>query len=96
MTVLTSALMAGTSLVWDKEFGFLKEVLVAPVSPVAPAASVYPVPPVSIERSLKVATPPTAVAVSVPLSRATPVLGSVPIAMVTVFVAVETRVPLAS
>jgi len=32
MTVLTSSLMAGTSLVWDKEFGFLKEVLVAPVS----------------------------------------------------------------
>ena len=32
MTVLTSALMGGTSLVWDKEFGFLKEVLVAPVS----------------------------------------------------------------
>ncbi|MFC1978510.1 ABC transporter permease [Chloroflexota bacterium] len=32
MSVLTSALMGGTSLVWDKEFGFLKEVLVAPVS----------------------------------------------------------------
>ena len=32
MSVLTSSLMGGTSLVWDKEFGFLKEVLVAPVS----------------------------------------------------------------
>lgn len=32
MTVLTSALMAGASLVWDREFGFLKEVLVAPIS----------------------------------------------------------------
>ncbi len=32
MTVLMSALMAGISLVWDREFGFLKEVLVAPIS----------------------------------------------------------------
>lgn len=32
MTVLTTSLMGGASLVWDKEFGFLKEVLVAPVS----------------------------------------------------------------
>jgi ABC-2 type transport system permease protein len=32
MTVLMSSLMAGMSLVWDREFGFLKEVLVAPVS----------------------------------------------------------------
>ncbi|MCX6012062.1 MAG: ABC transporter permease [Chloroflexi bacterium] len=31
MTVLTSSLMSGVSLVWDREFGFLKEVLVAPV-----------------------------------------------------------------
>ena len=32
MTVLMSSLMAGISLVWDREFGFLKEVLVAPIS----------------------------------------------------------------
>jgi len=32
MSVLTSSLMGGTSLVWDREFGFLKEVLVSPVS----------------------------------------------------------------
>jgi len=32
MSVLMSSLMAGVSLVWDREFGFLKEVLVAPVS----------------------------------------------------------------
>jgi len=32
MTVLMSSFMAGMSVVWDREFGFLKEVLVAPVS----------------------------------------------------------------
>ena len=32
MTVLMSSLMAGLSVVWDREFGFLKEVLVAPIS----------------------------------------------------------------
>jgi ABC-2 type transport system permease protein len=32
MNVLMSSFMAGISLVWDREFGFLKEVLVAPVS----------------------------------------------------------------
>jgi len=32
MTVLMSALMSGMSVVWDREFGFLKEVLVAPIS----------------------------------------------------------------
>ena len=32
MTVLMSSFMAGISLVWDREFGFLKEVLVAPIS----------------------------------------------------------------
>ncbi len=32
MTVLMSSFMAGVSVVWDREFGFLKEVLVAPVS----------------------------------------------------------------
>ena len=32
MTVLMSSFMAGMSVVWDREFGFLKEVLVAPIS----------------------------------------------------------------
>ena len=32
MAVLMSSLMSGISIVWDREFGFLKEVLVAPVS----------------------------------------------------------------
>ncbi|MFC2005753.1 ABC transporter permease [Chloroflexota bacterium] len=32
MTVLMSSFMAGVSVVWDREFGFLKEVLVAPIS----------------------------------------------------------------
>jgi len=32
MTVLMSSLMSGLSIVWDREFGFLKEVLVAPLS----------------------------------------------------------------
>jgi ABC-2 type transport system permease protein len=31
MTVLTSSLFAGVSVVWDREFGFLKEILVAPL-----------------------------------------------------------------
>jgi len=31
MGVLTSALMAGVSVVWDREFGFLRELLVAPL-----------------------------------------------------------------
>jgi ABC-2 type transport system permease protein len=31
MTVLTSSLFAGVSVVWDKEFGFLREILVAPI-----------------------------------------------------------------
>ncbi len=35
MTVLMSSFMGGVSVVWDREFGFLKEVLVAPVSRVA-------------------------------------------------------------
>ena len=37
MTVLMSSLMAGLSVVWDREFGFLKEVLVAPISRVSVA-----------------------------------------------------------
>ncbi|MCY4530015.1 MAG: ABC transporter permease, partial [Chloroflexi bacterium] len=32
MTVIMSSLFAGMSVVWDREFGFLKEVLVAPLS----------------------------------------------------------------
>ena len=32
MMVLMGSLMGGISLVWDREFGFLKEVLVAPIS----------------------------------------------------------------
>jgi ABC-2 type transport system permease protein len=32
MTVLMSSAMNGMSLIWDKQFGFLKETLVAPVS----------------------------------------------------------------
>lgn len=32
MTVLMTSLMSGISVVWDREFGFLKEILVAPVS----------------------------------------------------------------
>ena len=32
MTLLFSATMAGASVIWDKEFGFLKEVMVAPVN----------------------------------------------------------------
>ena len=32
MTVLMNSLMSGLSIVWDREFGFLREVLVAPLS----------------------------------------------------------------
>lgn len=32
MTVLMTSVMAGVSIVWDREFGFLKEVLVSPLS----------------------------------------------------------------
>ena len=32
MTLLFAATMSGASVIWDKEFGFLKEVLVAPVN----------------------------------------------------------------
>jgi len=32
MTVFMNSFMAGVSIVWDREFGFLKEVLVAPIS----------------------------------------------------------------
>jgi ABC-2 type transport system permease protein len=31
MTVLMNSLMSGISIVWDREFGFLKEILVSPL-----------------------------------------------------------------
>ena len=37
MTVLMTSFMSGISVVWDREFGFLKEVLVAPISRAAVA-----------------------------------------------------------
>jgi len=37
MTVIMTSFMAGVSVVWDREFGFLKEVLVAPISRAAVA-----------------------------------------------------------
>ena len=37
MSVLMSSFMAGVSVVWDREFGFLKEVLVAPISRISVA-----------------------------------------------------------
>jgi ABC-2 type transport system permease protein len=35
MTVLFTAIFSGMSIVWDREFGFLKEILVAPISRLA-------------------------------------------------------------
>jgi ABC-2 type transport system permease protein len=35
MSVVLSSIFSGVSVIWDKQFGFLKEVLVAPVSRVA-------------------------------------------------------------
>jgi ABC-2 type transport system permease protein len=35
MTLLFSATFAGLSVIWDREFGFLKEIMVAPVSRIA-------------------------------------------------------------
>ncbi len=32
MSIMTTALMSGLGIIWDKQFGFLKETLVAPVS----------------------------------------------------------------
>lgn len=32
MVVLFSSMMGGVSIIWDREFGFLKEILIAPVS----------------------------------------------------------------
>src|SRR5574341_802034 len=37
MTVLFTAMFSAVSIVWDREFGFLKEVMVAPISRVAVA-----------------------------------------------------------
>jgi ABC-2 type transport system permease protein len=37
MSVFMSSFMSGVSIVWDREFGFLKEVLVAPISRVSVA-----------------------------------------------------------
>jgi hypothetical protein len=62
----------------------LNELLVAPVNPVLLAVKVYPVPALSMDRLLNVATPLTAAAVVVPLS--VPLLGFVPIATVTLAV----------
>lgn len=38
MTVLMNSMNSGVSVVWDREFGFLKEILVAPIHRVAVAA----------------------------------------------------------
>jgi ABC-2 type transport system permease protein len=35
MTILMNSVMSGLSVVWDREFGFLKEIMVAPISRVA-------------------------------------------------------------
>jgi len=32
MTILFTSVMSGISIIWDREFGFLKEILVAPIS----------------------------------------------------------------
>jgi len=32
MTLISTSMMAGISVLWDREFGFLKEIMVAPVS----------------------------------------------------------------
>ena len=37
MSVLMGAFMSGVSIVWDREYGFLKEVLVAPISRISVA-----------------------------------------------------------
>ena len=38
MTILFNALFSGVSIIWDREFGFLREILVAPTSRTAIAA----------------------------------------------------------
>jgi len=37
MNVLMGSMMSGISIVWDREFGFLKEILVAPINRTAVA-----------------------------------------------------------
>ena len=37
MTILFTSIFSAVSIVWDREFGFLKEVMVAPVSRTAVA-----------------------------------------------------------
>lgn len=32
MNILFASIMSGTSIIWDREFGFLKEIMVAPIS----------------------------------------------------------------
>src|SRR2546427_454408 len=72
----------------------LNAVLVAPVRPVADAASVQPVPGLLMLRFAKVATPLTAATVGVPAR--VPLAGLVPIATVMLVVAVVTVLPWAS
>ena len=72
----------------------LKLADVAPVSPPALAVSVYPPPELSMDRSLKVASPLTAATTNVPDS--VPADGFVPMARVILSVAVGTRLPPAS
>src|SRR5256712_6372300 len=103
-----SAAEAGNAHVWELVLLFavqkeptlakgasvmLNALLVAPVSPLAAAVSVYP-PDLSMEMLLKVATPPTQATVRVP--QAAPPRGLVAHARVMEFVAVVTRAPLAS
>src|SRR5581483_3371871 len=68
--------------------------LVAPVRPVLAAVRVYPLPALSIARSLNVAIPPAAATVLVPLR--VPELGFVPIATVIDAVLLVTRLTFAS
>jgi hypothetical protein len=72
----------------------LKVLLVASVKPLLDAVSVYPVPLLSIDSPLNVATPLTALAVAVPLN--VPLLGFVPIATVIEAVLLVTVLPPAS
>src|SRR5690242_16311026 len=68
--------------------------LMAPARPAADAPRVYPLPLLSNERPLNVATPPTALTIFVPASVPPPAL--VPMAMVTASRAPVTRAPFAS
>src|SRR5450755_2745846 len=102
LTVTAGAigLPAATLLGWTVNTNFaaepttLKGVLDMPVSPVALAESVSPVPALLMLRFEKVATPATAVEVAVPLN--VPPDGFVTAAIVTALVAVGTTCPAAS